>query len=420
MSVFVFGKATFVLRVLWVPLLVLFTDIRPSGAFQNLRLATAGRTTTTIPAVDLVSYLFNPNGNTYGNNDIKTVLRSFSLAQAPTVKQPLVNGSLARPLFGIRSIQFTQHRASLLRMQMAKEDLDEDNDSISTNEDSLRSKMKRLVTYPFRKVKTLFRRGVGEKLDMIDMNMKINGEESDYSTTTTIESSSTTSNDDVDAVKDAPLSPSPPPTPTLEPGPGPGPEPASMSKSPSDDIIGDRWAVAAPTVDLSGHWDIKPFVTENFKRQYDNYLRLLGQPGIVRSVAVSIVGLTTEETAQSDQGRELLIRGRNVRGIWERTLTASGADRASVNGEYTPVQTVIITADAEAVQSEAWWEQEGTVHRSWLRGVTKYGGGEFESKRYLEDGGNVLVCESTFHPADPSREKAHVTWRFQRQGAVSK
>jgi hypothetical protein len=135
---------------------------------------------------------------------------------------------------------------------------------------------------------------------------------------------------------------------------------------------------------------------------------------------VSIVGLTTEETAQSDQGRELLIRGRNVRGIWERTLTASGADRASVNGEYTPVQTVIITADAEAVQSEAWWEQEGTVHRSWLRGVTKYGGGEFESKRYLEDGGNVLVCESTFHPADPSREKAHVTWRFQRQGAVSK
>jgi hypothetical protein len=133
----------------------------------------------------------------------------------------------------------------------------------------------------------------------------------------------------------------------------------------------------------------------------------------VRSVAVSIVGLTTEETVQSEQGRELLIRGRNVRGLWERTLTASGADKGS--DEYTPLKTSIITADAEQVEAEAWWEDNGTVHRSWLRGVTKYGGGEFESKRYLEDDGNVLVCESIFHPTDPSREKAQVIWRFRRQ-----
>jgi hypothetical protein len=158
-------------------------------------------------------------------------------------------------------------------------------------------------------------------------------------------------------------------------------------------------------------------VTDEFKGQYDNYLKLLGQPSLVRSVAVSIVGLTTEETVQSAQGRELLIRGRNVRGLWERTLTASGADH--VSDEFMPLRTSIITADAEQVEAEAWWEDNGTVHRSWLRGVTKYGGGEFESKRYLEDDGNVLVCESIFHPTDPSREKAEVRWRFQRQEATA-
>jgi hypothetical protein len=172
-------------------------------------------------------------------------------------------------------------------------------------------------------------------------------------------------------------------------------------------IEGDRWAVS--TVDLSGEWEI--VVSDEFKQQYDRYLALLGQPVLIRSVALSIVGLTTEETIQRDDGRELFIRGRNVRGCWERSLASSGADEWSP--EYEARRAPIVTADSETVYSEAWWEEGGTVHRSWLRGVQKYGGGDFESRRYLD--GDELVCESTFHPAVSTREKASITWRFKRQ-----
>jgi hypothetical protein len=176
----------------------------------------------------------------------------------------------------------------------------------------------------------------------------------------------------------------------------------------------ERWAVSAKNVDLSGDWHI--LVSDKFKDEYDRYLMLLGQPGLVRSVALSIVGLTTEETRQTDRGRSLLIKGRNARGVWERTLVASGIDGKDTS--YTPLQTPIETVDAEKVVAEAWWEETGTVHRSWLKGVQKYGGGDFESKRYLEEGGKVLVCETVFHPTDKTREKARVTWRFLRQGAT--
>lgn len=155
-------------------------------------------------------------------------------------------------------------------------------------------------------------------------------------------------------------------------------------------------------VDLSGQWNI--VVTDEFKDEYEKYLTLLGQPVLVRSVALSIVGLTTEETEQSENGRILAIRGRNVRGTWDRTLTT---------GDIVD----IVTADGEDVKAEAWWE-DGRIHRSWLRGVSKYGGGSFESKRYLESDGKILVCESIFHPDDDRREKATVTWRFLREGAT--
>lgn len=81
----------------------------------------------------------------------------------------------------------------------------------------------------------------------------------------------------------------------------------------------------------------------------------------------------------------------------------------------------IKTADSEDVDAEAWWEERGTKHRSWLRGGKKYGGGDFESLRYLADGsgGDVLVCESIFHPKDASKQKAAVTWRFQRDEVVT-
>jgi hypothetical protein len=185
------------------------------------------------------------------------------------------------------------------------------------------------------------------------------------------------------------------------------PETSGVGKVTRNNIVGDRWAVS--TVDLSGEWEI--VVSDEFKQQYDKYLALLGQPVLIRSVALSIVGLTTEETVQRNDGRELFIRGRNVRGCWERSLTSSGADETSP--EYEAVRVPIVTADSETVYSEAWWEDGGTVHRSWLRGVQKYGGGDFESRRYLD--GDMLVCESTFHPADASREKASITWRFKRQ-----
>ena len=44
-------------------------------------------------------------------------------------------------------------------------------------------------------------------------------------------------------------------------------------------------------------------------------------------------------------------------------------------------------------------------------GGEKYGGGDFENKRYLTDNGNILVCESTFHPMgweEDGREDAFV------------
>jgi len=172
---------------------------------------------------------------------------------------------------------------------------------------------------------------------------------------------------------------------------------------------GDRWATAA--VDMSGEWQLMD--TEEFKTEYDIYLKQLGQPKIVRVVAVSIVGLTSERTEQTKEGREFFIRGKNSFGVWERCLVASGADAKSEG--YERINVDVRTVDDETVQAETWWSDNGTVHRSWMRGVTKYGGGDFESKRYLEDGGKVMVCETFFHPYQEGRDKARLTWKFLRK-----
>lgn len=42
---------------------------------------------------------------------------------------------------------------------------------------------------------------------------------------------------------------------------------------------GERWALSAPGTDLSGKW--KLIITEKFKEDYTEFLRSLGQPGIV-------------------------------------------------------------------------------------------------------------------------------------------
>lgn len=211
--------------------------------------------------------------------------------------------------------------------------------------------------------------------------------------------------------------------PGLEPEPEPEPEPESTSENKIESTKsksqtqtkpnGDRWAISAPHIDLSGNWKI--VVDEKFKEEYDLYLKNLGQPSLVRSIAVSIVEMTTEEVVQGDGGRSLLIKGRNLRGVWDRTLFASGSDYDSDFdvGSQDHDQIDLITADNEKVKAEAWWEENGTVHRSYLRGLKKYGGGDFESRRYLEDGGNIFICESVFHPKD-GKEQALVTWKFQK------
>jgi hypothetical protein len=175
--------------------------------------------------------------------------------------------------------------------------------------------------------------------------------------------------------------------------------------------VGPRWALAAKTCNLSGVWRL--IESEEFKSQYDKYLLSLGQPAIVRTVALSLIGFTREEIIQEEQGRKLTINGINPRGVWNRILISSGAEVSKPS--FQPIQKEIYTADSEKVKAEAWWEGNGTIHKSWLRGGMKYGGGDFESSRYLASE-NVLICKSVFHPRDPKREKAQVTWRFQREG----
>jgi len=176
---------------------------------------------------------------------------------------------------------------------------------------------------------------------------------------------------------------------------------------------GARWAIAAPGVDLSGKW--KLIINDQFKHEYDEFLKSLGQPLIVRGAAVVMIGNTREETKQSDGGRSLYIRGVNAKGVWERTLASSGSDCET--NTFESVRVPVVTADSEKVLAESWWEEEGTVHVCWTYDVKRYGGGAFESRRYLENDGTVYVCESTFHPSD-GREKSFLKWKFLREGAA--
>jgi len=178
--------------------------------------------------------------------------------------------------------------------------------------------------------------------------------------------------------------------------------------------VGSRWAVAGDGVDLSGNWEL--IVTDQFRTDYDAYLTALGQPMLVRSVALGIVSLTTELVEQAQRGKLLSISGKNVRGIWDRTLVSSGTEPGV--DTYTPLQIPVMSADSERVEAESWWEGNGRYHISWLRGFKKYGGGAFESRRYLNN--DEYVCESTFHPTGASRKPIHLVWRFRRQISASK
>ena len=175
--------------------------------------------------------------------------------------------------------------------------------------------------------------------------------------------------------------------------------------------IGPRWAVAADTTDLSGNW--RPIVSTEFKDQYDEYLKNCTQSGFFRKVVLSTLGLIEDEIRQS--GQNLTMISKNPAGSWTRTLVSSGAE---VNQqEYVPIQVTITDPDKDKVQVEAWWEQEGSVHRSFLRLKPRVKGGEFETLRYLEND-NVLITESIFHPPkEPNRgafKPGYVKWKFKR------
>ena len=180
-----------------------------------------------------------------------------------------------------------------------------------------------------------------------------------------------------------------------------------------EDPNGPRWAISASHTDLSGVW--KPVVTTQFKKEYDEYLQNCGEKFVFRKVVVNAIGLQREHIIQKQQGHELEICATNPAGSWNRTLVASGADVGQ--DIFEPVNASIVDPDGDLVQVEAWWEQGGTVHRSWLRGKPRLYGGAFETVRYLESE-DVLICNSTFHPspdASTSRFKyAHVVWKFHR------
>ena len=192
----------------------------------------------------------------------------------------------------------------------------------------------------------------------------------------------------------------------------PSPESSEpLSEKEMEAHLHERWAQSAPNVDLSGSWTL--IADDEFKKEYDTYLTDLGFNRITRGVACSLISRTTEITKQSNNGRELYLKGTNPKGAWERTLVASGFPdfETKLQADYSHMKMSIKTAESEEVQAEAWWECRGTKHRSMLRGAKK---GDYEALRYVEDGGDVLVCESIFHPKDSSKKKAVVKWRFQR------
>jgi hypothetical protein len=173
---------------------------------------------------------------------------------------------------------------------------------------------------------------------------------------------------------------------------------------------GPRWAVAHPEIDLSGTW--KPVVTNEFKKEYDTYLQNCGTNFAFRQVCLNFCSMVRETIQQEDHGRVLHLMDTSPGGSWKRSLISSGANYTCsaslsqksrvVEEDYQPIYTSFVDPDNEIVQVEAWWENQGRVHTSFLRNKPKVRGGEFESKRYLttdEATGEIqLVCESSFHP----------------------
>jgi hypothetical protein len=194
-----------------------------------------------------------------------------------------------------------------------------------------------------------------------------------------------------------------------------------------------RQTRSAGHVNLSGTW--KPIVTERFKKEYDTYLSNCRQPYLYRKLLVNGIVFQKEHIRQLNDGRELMIIATNPVGDWNRTLLTSSFDM--------PTNVTIIDPDGDTVYIEAYWINNGTKHKSILRGKPNVMGGYFETVRYLEQqqqqqqqhrGGSsngndnndkeredVLICESKFYPPSTSlhgKSKefnyGQVVWRFER------
>jgi len=190
------------------------------------------------------------------------------------------------------------------------------------------------------------------------------------------------------------------------------PVPVKINETPSkynetnEIIINSRQSKAADGVDLSGSW--KPIVTAEFKKEYDSFLVNCSESFMFRKVVVNGIGYQKEVIRQLNNGIDVEIVATNPAGNWNRTLVASDESR--------PLNVTITDPDGDKVHVEAWWEGNGTRHKSLLQGKPRVKGGVFETARYLESN-NILVCESRFHPAPSSSAKfkhGYVLWKFQR------
>jgi hypothetical protein len=189
---------------------------------------------------------------------------------------------------------------------------------------------------------------------------------------------------------------------------------------------GPRWAIANAATDLSGTWI--PIITSEFQTAFDAFASTCCDLSFLRrKLVVQFLGKTSEIIHQTQRGRHLEIVSANPVGQWNRTLVASGTTSTDQTNSTTtttstssrfffqPILQTVQDPEGNSVHMEAWWEDAGTVHRSWLRGKVD---GVFESSRYLESP-NVMVCESTFHPSSSGhsqrqKEKVSVVWRYNR------
>mmetsp|Transcript_12497 Transcript_12497/g.34693 ORF Transcript_12497/g.34693 Transcript_12497/m.34693 type:complete len:338 (-) Transcript_12497:145-1158(-) len=186
--------------------------------------------------------------------------------------------------------------------------------------------------------------------------------------------------------------------------------------------VGPRWAVSS--TDLSGHW--KPIITPAFLRDYDVYLQHCGEGILFRKALLTAIKFSKEIYDQRDHGTELSITGTTTIGQgrgWERVLVASGATATNANKNsdesFEPIYTTFADPDGDMVSVEAWWENDGRNHKSWLRNKPRVQGGEFETTRYLHpDDPDLLICEAAFHPAPDCGNKklkeSAVKWTFAR------